>query len=280
MASFEWGHTLTEDHLSPREQEIARAYANGDNYRQIAERFYIAPSTVRTHLTTIYRKLRVSSKLDLHKLLEGAKPIYDNQDDQATLISELALSLDEAIGRERALSEALRIISRSGGEINDVITSVIGYTLDLCDAEFGILFECKPHSVSKATHFRKIPEPFREWLIGQGEFQVSQQTGLGRMIDNLEVINIADVRAEEIYRQRDPLRKATVELGGARSFTAIPMLAGDRLIGAFTIYRQQVRPFDGKSLELARIFADQSAIAIENARLVSDLQAKNRETGN
>ena len=95
------------------------------------------------------------------------------------------------------------------------------------------------------------------------------------MIANREVVNIADVRGEEIYRQRDPLRKATVELGGARSFTAIPMLAGDRLIGAFTIYRQQVRPFDSKSLELARMFADQSAIAIENARLMSDLRMKN-----
>lgn len=266
---------MIEDHLSPREQEIARAYANGDNYHRIAERFYIAPSTVRTHLATIYRKLKISSKLDLHKLLEGVKPKYTDQGDQAALISELALSLDEAIGRERALSEALRIISRSGGKIDDVIASVIGYTLDLCDAEFGILFECKPPGGSRATHFRKIPKPFQEWLIEQGEFQVSQQTGLGRMFANREVVNIADVRAEEIYRQRDPLRQATVELGGARSFTAIPMLVGDRLIGAFTIYRQQVRPFDTKSLELARMFADQSAIAIENARLMSDLRAKN-----
>jgi len=275
MASYEWGHTLIEDHLSPRELEIARAYANGDTYHKIAKQLYIAPSTVRTHLAAIYRKLRISSKLDLHKLLNGAKPTYNNQDDQAALISELALSLDEAIGRERALSEALRIISRSGGEINDVIASVIGYTLDLCDAEFGILFECKPRNVSKATHFRKIPELFREWLIEQGEFEIGTQTGLGRMIANREVINIADVRAEKIYRQGDPLRKATAELGGARSFTAIPMLAGGRLIGAFTIYRQQVRPFDDKSLELARVFADQSAIAIENARLMSDLRAQN-----
>jgi len=266
---------LINDHLTAREQEIARAYANGDNYHRIAERFYIAPSTVRTHLATIYRKLKISSKLDLHKFLEGVKPKHQSQDEQTALISELALSLEEAISRERALSEALRVISRSGGEIDDVIASVIGYTLDLCDAEFGILFECTPRNDSRATHFRKIPEPFRDWLIEQGEFQVSQQTGLGRMIANREVVNIADVRGEEIYRQRDPLRKATVELGGARSFTAIPMLAGDRLIGAFTIYRQQVRPFDSKSLELARMFADQSAIAIENARLMSDLRMKN-----
>ena len=52
------------------------------------------------------------------------------------------------------------------------------------------------------------------------------------------------------------------------------MLAGKRLIGAFTIYRQQLRPFDEKALQLARMFADQSVIAIENARMMSELRSK------
>ena len=265
---------MLEDNLSPREREIARAYANGDNYHRIAERLHIAPSTVRTHLAAIYRKLGVTSKLDLHKVLEGASPVSSNQDDQAALISELALNLDEAISRERALGEILKIISRSAGEIDDVIASVLGYTLELCDAEFGIVFEYKPHGGFRATHTSKISQAFRDWFKEQGEFQPSQQTGIGRMAVNREVVNIADVRGEEIYRRGDPLRDATVELGGARSFAAIPMLAGDRLVGAFTIYRQQVRPFGDKSLELASMFADQSVIAIENARIVSELRAR------
>ena len=273
VALLKRGHPLLKDHLSQRELEIARAYAKGDNYRRIAEQLFIAPSTVRTHLTTIYRKLGVSSKLELHKVLEGDKPKFKNQDDQAVLISELALSLEEAISREQALSEVLRIISRSGGEIDDVIAAVLGYTLELCDAEFGILFEYKSIKGFRATHFIKIPQPFREWLIQQGDFLGSPQSGIGRMLTNREVVNIADVRSEEIYQSGDPLRVATAELGGARSFTAIPMLAGDRLIGAFTIYRQQVRPFGGKSLELAQMFADQSVIAIENARLLGELRA-------
>lgn len=262
--------------LSPREREIAQAYAGGDTYHQIAERLTIAPSTVRTHLATIYRKLGVSSKLQLHKVLagDGAASIPQG-DESAALISELALSLEEAISRERALGEVLRIINRSEGEIDEVIASVLGYALELCDAEFGMLFEYTTQNRSRATHFKKIPQPFRDWLIEQSAFQVSPQTGLGRMIANREVVNIADVRTEELYRRGDPLRDATVELGGARSFTAIPMLAGDRLIGAFAIYRQQVRPFDGKSLALAQMFADQSVIAIENARLVSELRKRN-----
>jgi len=120
-----------------------------------------------------------------------------------------------------------------------------------------------------------IPPAFEEWLGEQGAFQAGAQTGLGRILSHRDVVNIADVCAEEIYRRGDPLRDATANLGGARTFAAIPMLAGERLIGAFTVYRQQVRPFDAKSLEVARMFADQSVIAIENARLIGEMGQKN-----
>lgn len=75
-----------------------------------------------------------------------------------------------------------------------------------------------------------------------------------------------------MHRSGDPLRHATANLGGARSFAAIPTLAGDRLVGAFTIYRQRVRRFNETAMALARTFADQSVIAIENARLTSALR--------
>lgn len=265
---------MHEDRLSPREFEIAHAYASGDNYHRIAERLCIAPSTVRTHLATIYRKLEVSSKLELHKMLEGGSPQHKSQTDQAAMISELALSLEEAISRERALSEVLRIISGSEGKINEVIASLLGYALELCDAEFGILFEYTARNGFRATYSRGIPQDFQEWFVKQGDFRADPRTGLGRMAASHDVVNIVDVRAEEVYRGGDPLRHATAVLGGARSFTAIPMLAGKRLLGAFTIYRQQVRPFDEKTMQLARMFADQSVIAIENARMMSELRSE------
>ena len=261
---------MQEDGLSPREREIAEAYANGETYRGIGERLCIAPSTVRTHLTTIYRKIGVSSKLELHKVLRGSQPAPVAAGEQAALISELALSLEEAVSRERALGEVLRIISGSNGELEKVMSSVLGYALELCDAEFGILFAYHEKTGYRATYTEGIPQPFADWLERQGAFKVGPQTALGRIVSDRDVVNIVDVCNEEIYRHGDPLRDATVDLAGARSFTAIPMLAGDRLIGAFTIYRQQVRPFDAKSLEIARLFAVQSVIAIENARLISE----------
>jgi len=256
--------------LTPSEREIALAYASGETYHQIAGRLFIAPSTVRTHLTTIYRKLAVSSKIELHKAIHGKAHLQiPDGEERAALISELALSLEEAISRERTLGAVLRIISRSNGQIDEVIAAVLGYALELCDAEFGILFEHDSTSGIRAAFMRGIPSAFTEWLSDQGHFHVGPQTGLGRLIASHEVVNIADVRSEAIYRTGDPLRYATADLGGARSFAAIPMLAGDRLIGAFTVYRQTVRPFDNKTLEVAQMFADQSVIAIENARLIS-----------
>lgn len=261
---------LPEAQLSDRERDIAQAYAKGDAYREIAARLCIAPSTVRTHLATIYRKLGVSSKLQLHKALHGGGTEAAEQQDMTALVSELALSLEEAISRERALAEVLRIISRSNGRLEDVIAAVLGHALDLCDAEFGILFEHSAEAGYRAAYVKGIPKAFSDWLDEAAAFHPSPATALGRVAASHEVINIPDVKAEAIFKRNDPLRDATANLGGARSFTAIPMLTGDRLIGAFTIYRQTVRPFNAKALEIASMFADQSVIAIENARLLAN----------
>ena len=263
---------MPQDLLSSREIEIATAYAQGETYGKIASRLGIAPTTVRTHLATIYRKLGVSSKLDLHAHLMGdATPAQDSTD-FAAVISELALSLEEALARERAMAEVLRIISRSRGETEAVVSSILGHALELCEAEFGILFDYHGHNRFDATHDRGIPDAFHDWLKAQGAFVVGPRTGLGRVASGQAPVNIFDVRAEEIYSSEEPLRWATAHLGGARSFVAIPMMSGKGLSGAFTIYRQSVRPFSENTVALAQSFADQSVIALENARLFAALK--------
>jgi DNA-binding CsgD family transcriptional regulator/GAF domain-containing protein len=259
--------------LSQREVEIAGLYASGATYHSIADTLCIAPSTVRTHLSAIYRKLEVSSKLQLRARLDGQSGGANGQADQAAVISELALNLEEAISREKALSAVLKIISRSDGDIDAVMPLILGYALELCDAEFGVLFEYRKSKGFRASFARGIPASFQTWLDAQGAFPVSPKTGLGRMEAEREAINILDVRAEDIYRMGDPLRHATTVLGGARSFVAIPMVANDTLMGAFTIYRQRVRPFSVDTLTLAQMFADQSVIAIKNARMIGALRA-------
>lgn len=258
-----------QNDLSPRELQIARSYAEGATYQQIAETLCIAPSTVRTHLATVYRKLEVSSKLELAMRLDGTGPQPRDQAELNSVISELALNLEEAISREKALSEVLRIIGAAQGDVGRVMPSILGYALTLCDAEYGILLEYRGGGRFVASHSLGIPAAFKAWFDEQGTFTPGPATGLGRMAVRREVVNIFDVRAEDVYRSDDPLRYATAHLGGARSFVAIPMLAADRLVGAFTIYRQTVRPFSDDATRLAQLFAAQSVIALENARLMS-----------
>ncbi|MEJ6393146.1 hypothetical protein V8J82_07770 [Gymnodinialimonas sp. 2305UL16-5] len=121
--------------------------------------------------------------------------------------------------------------------------AMLRYALDLCDAEFGILFEYRNEIRFHASFTLGIPTAFQDWLNDSGTFSVSDQTGLGRMLTQRAAINIMDVKSESLYRSVDPLRFATANLGGARPFVAIPMLAVYWLVGAFTIYQQSVRPF-------------------------------------
>ena len=258
--------------LSPRELQIAQSYASGATYQMIANSLCIAPSTVRTHLSTIYRKLEVSSKVESLTRLEGDARQPRDQAEANLVISELALSLEEAISRERALSEVLRIIGAAQGDVATVVPAILTYALELCDAEFGVLFEYRVNGAFFATHALGIAPEFQTWLDEQGAFTPNPATGLGRMASRRSIINIVDVRAEDIFRSDDPLRYATAVLAGARSFVAIPMVAADRLVGAFTIYRQTVRPFSEDATRVAQLFAAQSVIALENARIVSALK--------
>lgn len=258
--------------LTPRELQIAQSYSAGATYQKIADTLCIAPSTVRTHLATIYRKLEVSSKQELATRLNGETPLSRSQSEMTSVISELALSLEEAISREKALSEVLRIISTTKGDLDAVLPSILSYALELCDAEFGVMFEYGRNGRFHATFTLGIPPAFKTWFDDQGWFAVSPRTGLGRMDAQRDVINIFDVKSEDVYQSDDPLRYATADLGGARSFVAIPMLAGHELVGAFALYRQTVRPFSEDTTRLAQMFAAQSVIALENARMIRAIQ--------
>lgn len=253
--------------LSRREREIAEAYAEGQSYKAIARTLGLSPATVRTHLSTVYRKLGVASKIELSRLLQGSPDAAPRDArDSASLVAELALELDEAMRRERILASVLHIISQQGHHLDAVIDAVLDHALEICEAEFGILFEHHGERRFRAMRSRNIAPDFERWLGEQGVFEVEPGTGLGRVAAGLQTVNIADVRGEAIYRNNSPLRIATANLGKARSFAAIPMLSEDRLIGAFTVYRTRMHPFNDRSLELAQLFADQAAIALQNAR--------------
>jgi GAF domain-containing protein len=102
-------------------------------------------------------------------------------------------------------------------------------------------------------------------------------TLLGQVARTKKTVHIADARSDRAYLERDPNRVASVELSGQRTAICVPMLKGNELVGAFGIFRQEVRPFTDKQIDLVSNFAAQAVIAIENARLFDEVQARTRE---
>ena len=197
--------------------------------------------------------------------------------DQAVIAIENARLLNElreALEQQTATSEVLQVISTSPGDLQPVFDAMLENAVRICHAKFGIIYRWDGEALHVLSA-HNTPPALAEARRRAPQRPVRENQLMSRMFETKAAVQVEDVAATPGYLDGSDTRAVTaVHLGGVRTCLAVPMSKENELIGSFTVYRQEIRPFTDKQIALVTSFAAQAVIAIENARLLNELRQR------
>jgi GAF domain-containing protein len=189
--------------------------------------------------------------------------------DQAVIAIEnarLITETREALDQQTATAEVLQVINSSPGDLLPVFHAMLDKAMRLCGAAFGFMTVIDGER-SRTVAALGVPAAyaaFRERNPTPANAPISSRVRKGEPF-----FHTVDLKAERFYEEGDPQRRAIVDLGGARTLLAVPLMCDQAVLGAIQVYRTEVRPFTDKQIALLQNFAAQAVIAMENARLIT-----------
>ena len=183
--------------------------------------------------------------------------------------------LQENLGQQTATTEVLQTINSSPGDLAPVFDLIADRAARVCDAAFAGIGVWRGDVFEVASQ-GNLPAPVREFLTSHA-VTPGPRSGFARVAREIGFVHFADLQTSRLYREGDPIIRALVDLGGARTGVTIPLVRDDAVLGILTVCRKELRPFSEKQIAFLRNFATQAMIAMENARLLRELRDRTGE---